>query len=499
MEKIIYSVTDIKDWIEIAYSLKEQLDWIPVYWLSPINLKSEVKKKFSDVIFHNCINSYKGIRSNDVNFEIDTILDKELLNKYSKYESIVLKMMDRMDTGFGSFLFNERMKLYFKLLSYWETIIKKLKPDLAIFSTSPHIISDYILYIVCKENNIRTLIFTPTIENNIFLREDIDLLPEHIINNYKENLKRNNQTKLSGDLRDYLNKIKKDYGSAEPWYMSSQREKEKIKIVSIIKKILKVLINPRKLFEDDPKNYIKLKNKQVEKFHMSKIQAFFYSNISNLYKKHLKKIYDSKSTKVEFKNKYIFFPLHYQPERTTSPEGNIFVYQWLVINMISKLLPKDWNIYVKEHPSQFKKALKGQQGRASYFYDQVLEFDNVKLVDLDIDTFDLIDNSEAVVTITGTAGFESLVRGKPVILYGNSWYSGCKGVFKVTTKNQCINAINKIKSKVNINNSDIDKYIDTIMSYSFKGYLDNVNKKRTQISSRKNIDNIINNLIEYMF
>lgn len=40
----------------------------------------------------------------------------------------------------------------------------------------------------------------------------------------------------------------------------------------------------------------------------------------------------------------------------------------------------------------------------------------------------MIRNSEFVATITGTAGFEAISGGKPVLAFGLAWYRGLPGV-----------------------------------------------------------------------
>ncbi len=52
----------------------------------------------------------------------------------------------------------------------------------------------------------------------------------------------------------------------------------------------------------------------------------------------------------------------------------------------------------------------------------------MRLVNLDLGSIDLIKASEGVALITGTAGWEALFYGKPVLAFGRAWYLGFKGV-----------------------------------------------------------------------
>ncbi|WP_407942857.1 capsular polysaccharide export protein, LipB/KpsS family [Marinobacter similis] len=62
------------------------------------------------------------------------------------------------------------------------------------------------------------------------------------------------------------------------------------------------------------------------------------------------------------------------------------------------------------------------------FYRILASMRGVALVDERMASFDLIDESEAVVTLTGTVGFEALCRGTPVIVMGDAAYRSYPGV-----------------------------------------------------------------------
>ena len=119
-----------------------------------------------------------------------------------------------------------------------------------------------------------------------------------------------------------------------------------------------------------------------------------------------------------------YFPLHMQPEMTTEILGGIWRDQILALEYcVSILTSKNikFAILVKENPKQkFEK-------RSSYFYKRLKNLSNTVLVDKNIDTKDLLARSDAVITISGTAGFEALIAGKPVIYFGDTWYFDAPG------------------------------------------------------------------------
>lgn len=130
------------------------------------------------------------------------------------------------------------------------------------------------------------------------------------------------------------------------------------------------------------------------------------------YKKHSKEI-DLKNTK------YFLFYLHYQPERSTLPEGFGFEDQFYAIKVLSKLLPDGVRLVVKEHPSMFKRGSE-LKVRSLYNYQSILALGNVDLCKMHMDNFQLMDHALAVSTITGTVALEGYIRKKPIILFGRS-------------------------------------------------------------------------------
>jgi hypothetical protein len=108
---------------------------------------------------------------------------------------------------------------------------------------------------------------------------------------------------------------------------------------------------------------------------------------------------------------FVFFPLHTEPEtalQTLSPE---YFYQHAAIAAISRDLPAGFKLVVKDTPYSLGR-------RPSNFYDQIRDLKNVILLETLEPGLDIVRRAAAVVTITGTAGFEAAVLGKPVISFG---------------------------------------------------------------------------------
>lgn len=122
--------------------------------------------------------------------------------------------------------------------------------------------------------------------------------------------------------------------------------------------------------------------------------------------------------------RYIYFPLHLQPELTTAALGGVFADQLLAIESLSAWLPEGYAVYIKENPKQTEKQ------RGPYFYKRLRALPNVRLLGRQESSAELIRHSVGVATITGTAGWEALFFGKPVLVFGAAWYREFPGVLE---------------------------------------------------------------------
>ena len=109
--------------------------------------------------------------------------------------------------------------------------------------------------------------------------------------------------------------------------------------------------------------------------------------------------------------KYIYYSMHFEPEwalLSVSPEFNNTLES---IIWISKSLPVDYLLVVKEHPMEYG-------FRTKEYYEFLSQIPNVVFASQNIDAVDWIASSEGVATITGSAAFEAVYFEKPVISFG---------------------------------------------------------------------------------
>lgn len=122
--------------------------------------------------------------------------------------------------------------------------------------------------------------------------------------------------------------------------------------------------------------------------------------------------------------RYVYFPLHVQPEASTMTNAPFYLDQLYVIETLSKSLPVGYRLVVKEHPSMLGR-------RDGSYYARLRSLPNVRLVDPHADSAQVIRNAELIFTITGTTSLEALLLKKPVITLGAIyWANHCPLVIR---------------------------------------------------------------------
>ena len=121
---------------------------------------------------------------------------------------------------------------------------------------------------------------------------------------------------------------------------------------------------------------------------------------------------------------YIYFPLHLQPEMTTDVLGGEFADQVLALETLRAMVPDYIAIYVKENPKQTGRL------RSEAFFERIAKLPNMKFLSRKVSSFELSKKALAISTITGTVGWEALRMGKPVIVFGDTFWNRLPGAFK---------------------------------------------------------------------
>lgn len=178
---------------------------------------------------------------------------------------------------------------------------------------------------------------------------------------------------------------------------------------------------------------------------------------------------------VDLTENFVYFPLHLQPELTTSALGGKFCDQILAIERLREFIPEDWKIYVKENPKQ------SYYMRGELFFRRLNNIKNVEYVPRSVNTYDLIRGAKFVATITGTAGWEAVSGGKPVLVFGLAWYRSLPGVFEYR---HCKYNAEEI-ANFSIDHEAVSAAYNALLSKAYPGIIECGHEKALEIYSER--------------
>tara|TARA_B110000495_G_C23017763_1_gene603166 strand:- start:450 stop:1988 length:1539 start_codon:yes stop_codon:yes gene_type:complete len=217
-------------------------------------------------------------------------------------------------------------------------------------------------------------------------------------------------------LDDYKNKKSTSILKLTDSYLHEQQEKiaakhyfktatkgPELKKSNLIKNLFYNFNELQQEFNSSPGNY--------QKKYSDFLFELFKENISRHFRK---KFLDKNALKkIDSSKKFVYFPLHVQPESTIDYSAPFFTKQISVIRNISQSLPINYELYVKEH---FSMGIWNNWRPISY-YKEIQEMPNVQLIHPSISSSVLLENCKLVTTIHGSVSYESLFYKKPVILF----------------------------------------------------------------------------------
>lgn len=385
------------------------------------------------------------LKQKDINLSYDDI--KEFRSTQIKVEKFLSRFSDDI---------NLIQYMYFNALSFWLDIFRNNCIDLVLWNDPQHGTTMDIALDVAKKFNITVLI------NEVILGVNGEFLALSIFDYGKKeyiDLSRLTHNFTMINVNKYL------FTSTQPGAKDIEPESKGVK--QLIKKIL---------FSIGGFISVSFVLNLLGKFNMKHygLSASWFKVLNNfLSLRKVLKYYGNIAVKPNTKNKYIYYPLHFDPEASTMNK-TILHNQLTIAKIIAQNLPDDTFLFIKEHP-HYAKLNKEQTSfyfmsigkyRTKNFYEELLKLKNVKLIKKDFSSSNLIKNAIAVASINGTALFESMVKfKKPVLFFGykTSPFSKSMDTFKIESSNDCKNAIIDINNGVTPRYNDIHNIIKKFM------------------------------------
>ena len=396
----------------------------------------------------------------------------QFIEQHYELESRTLTMMNK---HYNAVNVDERKRAYYRMLGYWKSVLDELKPDAILAPSLPHGIYNFILWELARERGIHTICY-----------EEIWYLQRCI--GYTDFWKGSDEVRSA--LRKNLEKgiTFPDLSRESQAHLTEQRKK---------------IVAP---------GYMTVQRGYAEGWGLARHRGRIFLNslrtgkaiplawnfIRRRFKRNSRDEYRALASTPDLSKPFVYFPLASQPERTTSPQGDVFNDQLLALQMLSYALPKTWVIYAKEHPTQWWVRTKTRFSSVRYrdYYRDMASIPNVHLIPVETQNAELVAKCKSVAVINGTPAWESILRCKAPIIFGIPWYRDCPGVLPVSSSEECKDAFDRIQAGHAIKESELYAYIRTLEEVTVDAYVEDHTGDTSPM--RKTMPESIKSLVEAM-
>jgi len=342
---------------------------------------------------------------------------------YAETHLILMGMLSRRDST-GTFRAVDREVVIRRLQLALISQLMRAQPTHMVFEETPHEVVDFALFRMAEWLGIPVLHFQPSLVGpQVVARSSLSQIVDVSFPLIGPNEQGSARDAIRTICLDAFSKLlggggtvrldhqkRKDYVSSRPG--------QKLKVVRhLARRLGKTPSNPLVNFT----GHVFL----AEKFQRALEVVMEWSLRQSLHKTIAKLPSKPEVTTGQF----ALFALHYEPERTSMPEGLPYRSQLDAVLDARALLPAEITLLVKEHYAQQSPSWRGFVGRSPLTYDFLNAISGVEVLGVQADTRALIESAECVFTMTGKIGLEAVSAGTPVVYLGQPWWSGMPGSF----------------------------------------------------------------------
>ncbi len=349
--------------------------------------------------------------------------DSSALATHPDYYQFMNEAIDHLHRASGEFRYrSHKLNNFFDYQHYYHVVVDRVysiirseRINLILLFDIPHLFYDTTIYQVAKINSIDILILRQALWPDRYFScrsvSDFGVLPK-LSKNCPENIERFTIDEHSMPNLFYMQGVSQNRDSKGRLTLRGA-----VHLLAFL-----ATSSPTKLFN------VPYVFKMMRRMHhlagkfpqwRDPFSSFFHRN-SLLYFETLAQF---EEVEPDLTKSFVYFPLHLQPEMTTSALGGKFSDQLLAIERVAELIPDDWRIFVKENPRQIGKM------RRPMFFHRLWRIKKVDFLSSHANTHVLTEHAKFVATITGTVGWEAICRGKVALVFGRPWYTKLPGIF----------------------------------------------------------------------
>ena len=437
--KILFWLNGFFLHFSLAYYLQSYFD---AELFGIIDINSKPKKFFQNqtlVKFQKTWFFHDHIKKTHHEPDLEYLTNFEKTHKIDLWELTLNERFFYMHNRFYKFTKQEILSILEQESKLFESVLDEIKPDYFL-TYDPVFHHQKLLLEICRAKGIRVLSVCGTgIDNKYILAENgatFDLVKNHTLTNSL-----NNKTIITNQKNDYDLLYQKHlknnnisfsnkFQALKDYLFSSDMELVNSNFMYYGRSKFKVIKDALSLELKRSRNYRFLQNHTIS----------------------------SPDLNIPF----IYFPMNVNEEMNLLHYAPYYTNQIEVIRHITKSIPINYVLYVKEH------ILAGLRSWNDVdYYKQIIDIPNVTLINPKFDNNTLLQNSQLIITIRGTSSLKAMKYGKPSIVFGNQAAQIMPSVFRVNSLNSLPELI-KTALQHKTDPSDYEKYKELLSTRTFE-------------------------------
>ena len=324
-------------------------------------------------------------------------------------------------------------KVVYRIFRYVINVFEDFRPDLivSVRYASPVI---FAAYLYAKRLNIPHVVlqYSKMKENRFFWTNDFLMYNAFIKNAFDKKLE--NNTGVSNESFKYVAEYRKKPDIANFYVANLFKRTSQRRWLDVCKSLYFYYLSNQRMLPAIrvlPAIYHECRGRLMQYFHKKLMKSYEYDD--------LKKI------------KYIYFPLHKEPELMLNLKAPLWHNSSHTIKYISSMLPIGYKLIVKEH-------IKNWGRRYTSYYKYLSRLPGVIVISPFDSQFKYIQNADLIITDNGSTGWEALLLKKSVITLEKTFYDASSLSIRATKPSELDRYILKALNGHNkYNNEEYDR------------------------------------------
>ena len=216
-------------------------------------------------------------------------------------------------------------------------------------------------------------------------------------------------------------------------------------------------------------NLRRLVEKSIDKYLLGKHQEF--GHLGSHVRRHLIMLKNSLTLKRSYSEinklgRFIYYPLHVPGDMALTLRSPEFLDQLGLIDYLLRSLPNGYKLAIKEHPAMIG-AVDARRLK------QLLErYDQLALIKPSENNYDVLAQSDAVISVNSKSGAEAMLLGKPVLVLGDAFYRNSPFTKAVSRLTDIGSELRKCLADHNRpSQQQLESYFQNVWQSSFTGEL----------------------------